>query len=411
MRALLVLFGLAVGLLLAEGGSRIVDRLQCRDNPGMFWEPNRWVGWTHTPGARGWAQRCLRGKLEWRVYTRINAHGLRDREFPYEPQGRFRILVLGDSFTEGIQVEQDETFPKLLEQRLGGGVEVLNAGVSGYGTDSELLFWESEGWKYRPDLVLLVFDTSNDILENHYRLMRGTHFPYPEKPHFVLKDGRLVPENLPLPEEPPVRRTLVRLQRWLTRHSTLYRLLPAFRVPGMPGGAQAAPPPTPFPGGTLPTEVYLADYPESWRVAWRITRGLLLRVRQDVEARGSRFAVVVINAKEEVSDRRWQWTLLANPALREYRWDVDKPNRLITSFLARRGIPTIALLDVFRTHFRETGASGFYEWDVHWAPAGHELAAAAIARTLAALALVPKASGTAAVPALASVGRTFLPVR
>ena len=314
MRALLVLFGLAVGLLLAEGGSRIVDRLQCRDNPGMFWEPNRWVGWTHTPDARGWAQRCLRGKIEWRVYTRINGHGLRDRDVPYEPQGRFRILVLGDSFTEGIQVEQDETFPKLLEQRLGGGVEVLNAGVSGYGTDSELLFWESEGWKYRPDLVLLVFDTSNDILENHYRLMRGTHFPYPEKPHFVLKDGRLVPENLPLPEEPPVRRTLVRLQRWLTRHSTLYRLLPAFRVPGMPGGAQAAPPPTPFPGGTLPTEVYLADYPESWRVAWRITRGLLLRVRQDVEARGSRFAVVVINAKEEVSDRRWQWTLFANPA-------------------------------------------------------------------------------------------------
>ena len=399
MRALLVLFGLIVGLLLAEGGSRIVDRLQCRDNPGMFWEPNRWVGWTHTPDARGWAQRCLRGKIEWRAYTRINGHGLRDRDVPYERQGKFRILVLGDSFTEGVQVEQDETFPKLLERRLGDGVEVLNAGVSGYGTDSELLFWESEGWKYRPDLVLLVFDTSNDILENHYALMRGTHFPYPEKPHFTLKDGRLVPENLPLPEEPPVRRTLVRLQRWLTRHSTLYRLLPAFHVPGMPGGAQAAPPPTPFPGGTLQTEVYLADYPESWRVAWRITRGLVLRVRQDVEARGSRFAVVVINAKEEVSDRRWQWTLLANPALREYRWDIDKPNRLTTSFLARRGIPTIALLDVFRAHLRETGTSGFFEWDVHWTPAGHALAADAIARALAALALVPKAGGTAAAPA------------
>ncbi len=155
MRVLLVLFGLTVGLLLAEGGSRIVDRLQCRNNPGMFWEPNRWVGWTHTPDARGWAQQCLRGKIEWRVYTRINGHGLRDRDIPYERQRKFRILVLGDSFTEGMQVEQDETFPKLLEQRLGNGVEVLNAGVAAYGTDSELLFWEREGWKYRPDLVLL----------------------------------------------------------------------------------------------------------------------------------------------------------------------------------------------------------------------------------------------------------------
>src|SRR5206468_147638 len=38
-------------------------------------------------------------------------------------------------------------------------------------------------------------------------------------------------------------------------------------------------------------------------------------------------------------------------------------------FLARRGIPTIALLDVFRSHFRATGTSGFYEWDDHWTPA------------------------------------------
>src|SRR5439155_17412844 len=194
-------------------------------------------------------------------------------------QGKFRILVLGDSFTEGLQVEQDETFPKLLEQRLGDGVEVLDAGVSAYGTDSELLFWESEGWKYRPDLVLLAFNTGNDILENHYGLMRGTHVPYPEKPQFALQDGRLVREDFPLPEEPPVQRTLGRLQRWLTQHSMLYRFLRAFHVAGMPGGAQAAPP-GPFPGGTLPTEVYLADYPESWRVAWRITRGLLLRLRQ-----------------------------------------------------------------------------------------------------------------------------------
>ena len=52
MRVLLVLFGLTVGLLLAESGSRIVDRLPCRDQPWMYWEPNSYVGWTPTPGAR-----------------------------------------------------------------------------------------------------------------------------------------------------------------------------------------------------------------------------------------------------------------------------------------------------------------------------------------------------------------------
>jgi len=101
--------------------------------------------------------------------------------------------------------------------------------------------------------------------------------------------------------------------------------------------------------------------------------------------------VAVINAKEEVSDRRWQWTLFANPARRAYAWDVAEPAH--HGFLARRGIPTIALLDVFRSHFRATGTSGFYEWDDHWTPAGHELAADGIARAPGALELVPTPSG------------------
>jgi hypothetical protein len=144
-----------------------------------------------------------------------------------------------------------------------------------------------------------------------------------------------------------------------------------------------------LPGGTLPTEVYRADYPETWREAWRITRGLVLRLRQAAEARGSRFAVVVINAKEEVAERRWNWTLFANPALKAFRWDRDKPNRLITSFLARRGIQAIPLLEVFRAHMRGANTSGFYSGTCTGRRPG-ALAADAIARGLVALELVPK---------------------
>ena len=201
--------------------------------------------------------------------------------------------------------------------------------------------------------------------------------------------GRLVLHDFPLSPEPPLSRAFGRIQRWLMRRSTLYRLLPTFNVPGMPGGANAAMPPVPFAHGTLPTELYLAEYPESWREAWRITRGLILKLRQAVEARGSRFAVVVINAKAEVSERRWKLTLFANPESGAYRWDVDKPNRLITAFLARRGIPAVALLDVFRAHYHETGTSGFYDWDVHWAPPGHALAADTLVRALPEQGLVP----------------------
>src|SRR2546426_12718434 len=67
-----MVLGVAAGVILAEGGARIVDRLGCRDDPGAFWEPDRFSGWRHTPGASGWAQRCLRGRPEWRGHPPLH---------------------------------------------------------------------------------------------------------------------------------------------------------------------------------------------------------------------------------------------------------------------------------------------------------------------------------------------------
>ena len=130
------------------------------------------------------------------VYGRINSRELRDREVAYEHGTAPRILVLGDSFTEAFQVEQEQTFERLLAERLG--IEVVNAGDSGFGTDNALLFFLAEGWKYRPDLVVLMFNTSNDILENDNTPLLGTKFPYPDKPYFELTDGRLERRHYPL---------------------------------------------------------------------------------------------------------------------------------------------------------------------------------------------------------------------
>lgn len=375
-RLLLLVSGVLVGLLLGEVLCRAT---LCHNTDGQFWEPNRLYGWAHIPGGRGWAQRCLGGKPEWRAYTRINGLGLRDREIPYARQGGFRILVLGDSFTEGIQVDQDKTFAKLLERQLNAEAgsqvfEVLNGGVAGWGTDNSLLFFRHEGWKYRPDLVVLAFNTANDIMENHHALMRGTGFPYPEKPSFALEESRLVLRSFPLPARSVLARLGFRVQQSLFRHSALYRFLDqlSLRIPRL---AAAAPPPPPRP--TSAWDVYVKDYPPAWREAWRITRGLVLELRRTVEARGSRFAVLVLNSRGEVTtDTKKAWGA------------PDKPNRLIVDFLTRRGIFAIPLLEPFRAHYRETGVTGYFGWDVHWAPAGHELAARVLAARLRELNLL-----------------------
>jgi hypothetical protein len=105
---------------------------------------------------------------EWKF--RINSKGFRsDVEYTYDkPKDTVRILVLGDSYTIGHEVNQDETYSMALEKSLkakGISAEVINAGVSGFGNSEELIFYEQEGIKYNPDILILGF-YNNDLRDN-----------------------------------------------------------------------------------------------------------------------------------------------------------------------------------------------------------------------------------------------------
>lgn len=93
------------------------------------------------------------------VDVKINSKGLRDREIPYErTDGVPRILMLGDFFTEGWGVPFDQTFSKRIERlyaERGTTAEVINTGVGNYNTIMEVSYFLSEGYKYRPDIVVL----------------------------------------------------------------------------------------------------------------------------------------------------------------------------------------------------------------------------------------------------------------
>ena len=94
----------------------------------------------------------------------INSHGQRDIERDLaKPPGTKRILVLGDSVVQGNGIrELDNTISRRLELLLQNhGVEVLNFGVSGYCTRSEVELLKEKGLRYDPDLVILLF-VSND---------------------------------------------------------------------------------------------------------------------------------------------------------------------------------------------------------------------------------------------------------
>jgi hypothetical protein len=92
---------------------------------------------------------------------RINEHGFRGPSYPLsKPDGTHRVVLLGDSFTFGEGVRFDHTFGERLERLLDRGskaVEVLNLGVSGARTSTEVSYLRQRGLALEPDLVLLVY--------------------------------------------------------------------------------------------------------------------------------------------------------------------------------------------------------------------------------------------------------------
>jgi lysophospholipase L1-like esterase len=95
------------------------------------------------------------------VDVETNSRGLRDREFSYDRlPGKQRIVMLGDSLTLGWGVPIENTFSKRIEKMYdenGIQTEVINTGVGNYNTVQEVTFFLTEGFKYKPDIVVLNF--------------------------------------------------------------------------------------------------------------------------------------------------------------------------------------------------------------------------------------------------------------
>jgi hypothetical protein len=144
MRLTTVLLVLVLSLLVAECGVRIVA-------------PQALSGSWREPGPGGYSihRAGVVVRHQWRdlvVIYRLNEQRLRGG--PLE-EGRFRVLVLGDSFTFGWLVEEEDT--------LGAGrVQILNGAEGGWGTDCAVAFTEDYGDTIRPDAVLC-FVNSWDI--------------------------------------------------------------------------------------------------------------------------------------------------------------------------------------------------------------------------------------------------------
>ncbi len=94
---------------------------------------------------------------------KYNRAGFRDVDHEVnKPKGITRIMVVGDSVSEGNGVRSEAVFSRALQARLGPGYEVINIAAGGLNTPQEVHLFESEGLQYKPDLVIINF-VLNDI--------------------------------------------------------------------------------------------------------------------------------------------------------------------------------------------------------------------------------------------------------
>lgn len=133
-------------------------------------------------------------------HAKINSFGFRDSETlsPKKSPTKTRIMFYGDSYTWGHGVNDEEIFTeKLKELFKQRKTEIINSGVSGYGTDQEFLFFKQSGFKWSPDIVVVMLFTRDIEADNiSSRLENGYNKPYFQ----ITPDGHLKLMNTPVPK-------------------------------------------------------------------------------------------------------------------------------------------------------------------------------------------------------------------
>jgi hypothetical protein len=149
-----------------------------------IYDPSK--GWVSKPHLRDM-------KISDNKILNTNSTGLRGKtDYNYgRNDSRVRILTLGDSFTFGDEVSDNETYPYYLQQLIPNA-EVINLGMHGYGHDQMLIFLREEGVKYKPDIIILGFLP----MDMHRNLLNFRDYA---KPKFILDNKKLSITGSPVP--------------------------------------------------------------------------------------------------------------------------------------------------------------------------------------------------------------------
>ncbi|MBC8283973.1 MAG: SGNH/GDSL hydrolase family protein [Nitrospinae bacterium] len=322
------------------------------------------MGRSYCPGTKGHLK-----ENQVKMHVEVNADGLLGKPYPIERvPGKFRIALLGDSFTSAEAVKPEEKFAgvweKNLSNRSAGGIEVINFGVGGTGTWQQLQMFHIKARKYQPDLTVVAFCWCNDIDNNIDKFKSGSMSPLLDEYDVgVFKVLQAKRKNF---------------NKWLWNNSGLYQFtrtkynhlehyfkrmfLPDYMKKVPASGKKEEPDANrkkadekkQKPPEYLKDTVSIFDdlfFFES--EGWEITRKLLLKLKQEVQSNGSELAVIHFGG------------------VHQYRNFPALPIQKFDTFLESQGIAHFNAFDLFKNIDDEFLHENFIPDDGHFSKTGH----------------------------------------
>ena len=301
-----------ISLIFFEIAIRIIEPDKSETTPGLIVKDDL-LGFKQ---ASNFTARHVNTNSGFSVTITTNSLGLRSREVEKEKTKR-RVLVLGDSVVWGFGVEDNETFPSILNDETEG-FEFINAALSDYSTKQELDYLRRDGIKLKPDVVMLGFFVGNDFVDN---LVRSGNASIRVESSWFKGLKRWVRKNIKTYEF--VMRRLrgiysVRLfliKTGLANNEDFYQY-----------------------------RIYIKDYDNDVNEAINITFDYIREMNSLTKRNNITFVMLLIPPKYQIYDKEWQAALEYN-RFKEDEVERMKPTIILKDFCRKNNIEYIDLLE------------------------------------------------------------------
>ena len=350
----------------------------------LFFRYEPFIGAEGIPNKKG-----IYATRSFKITVTHNNEGFRDLNHDKaNTHNKFRIVTLGDSFTWGHGVNNDQIYMKVLE-RINPNIETINMGGSGGDPPTSLKSYMQRGIKYEHDVVLLGFYIGNDIVAYYPKDNDSPpQWGFDSEGKFALIGRMLSQEEVNKIRSKSEERYLPtkkrdfssRIHYWFIRHFQLCTFIDNYRdyCSNMLKGSSLYTKILKYFGKENKGAYGFLNYcrktdPEDVEYGWKLLAETLKTMKNYAKQASAKLYVIIIPHDVQTSQKLYERTS-RKYGYNQLEFDLEKPNRKLSELCDDIKIDYLDLLPIMK---KETlrGNKFYFTRDGHWNANGHSFAA------------------------------------